>query len=146
MLAHSYGGKFHLIIACGETDMRSLNVYIDRLWLSSTSMINCNTRSTSTTRRGKREYNQPYANPSPGVPASQSLQHITKSARSAAGKEGGVTRIAYLTAIAPAIGDNLVATISINGAPKSMPPMDVDEVSQPLFQPHPPIPHHPIVF
>jgi hypothetical protein len=59
-----------------------------------------------------------------GAPSSQSLEKITKSARLAAGKKGGVTRIAYLTAIVPKVGDNLVTTIA-GGAPA----MDIDEVS-----------------
>ncbi|KAH7382601.1 Alpha/beta hydrolase fold-1 [Phaeosphaeria sp. MPI-PUGE-AT-0046c] len=51
-----------------------------------------------------------------GIPASQSLSTISKSARSASGKKGGVTRLAYLTAVVPKEGNNLVTTIA-GGAP-----------------------------
>jgi hypothetical protein len=43
--------------------------------------------------------------------------------REAQGKKGGVVRLAYLTAVVPKVGDNLVATIA-GGAP----PMEPDEV------------------
>jgi hypothetical protein len=63
----------------------------------------------------------------PGIPASQSLENITKSAREKNGKKGGVTRIAYITALAPAVGENLVASIA-SGPSGGAPPMNVDEV------------------
>lgn len=59
----------------------------------------------------------------PGIPASQSLSSISKAARLAEGKKGGVIRVAYLTAVVPKEGSNLVTTIA-GGAPT----MGVSEV------------------
>jgi hypothetical protein len=63
-----------------------------------------------------------------GLPASEALKGITKAARSAQGKKGGVVHIGYLTAIVPAEGQNLGETIK-GGAPG----MGVDEVSLTLL-------------
>ncbi|KAL5113173.1 hypothetical protein ACEQ8H_008960 [Pleosporales sp. CAS-2024a] len=61
-----------------------------------------------------------------GIPATQSLEHITATARAKQGKKGGVTHMAYMTALAPALGANLMTTISGGAPPTSMPPMHVD--------------------
>jgi hypothetical protein len=58
-----------------------------------------------------------------GIPASQCLEKINVTTRSMKGKEGGVIRLAYLTAVVPNMGENLVTTIA-GGAP----PMEPDEV------------------
>lgn len=43
----------------------------------------------------------------PGIPASQCLEEISKVARSAAGQKGGAVRLAYLSALAPKLGENI---------------------------------------
>jgi hypothetical protein len=58
-----------------------------------------------------------------GIPASQCLEKINVTTRSMKGKEGGVIHLAYLTAVVPNMGENLVTTIA-GGAP----PMEPDEV------------------
>jgi hypothetical protein len=62
-----------------------------------------------------------------GIPATQSLDGISKAARSAQGKKGGVVRLAYLTALAPKLGDNLASTINPGGGEGTL-KMGVDEV------------------
>ncbi|KAF2035223.1 alpha/beta-hydrolase [Setomelanomma holmii] len=57
-----------------------------------------------------------------GIPASQSLQGVTKTERAAQGKRGGVIHAAYLTAMVPKVGENLATSIK-GGAP----PMEVGE-------------------
>jgi hypothetical protein len=61
-----------------------------------------------------------------GLPASQSLEKTNAIARSAQGKKGGVIRLAYITAVVPAVGQNLASVVG-SGAP----PMQPDEVSSP---------------
>lgn len=70
-----------------------------------------------------------------GIPATQSLQSITKAERLAQGKQGGVIRIAYMTAIAPKVGDNLGTTISGGSGAGGVPPLGVDEVFPHLLNP-----------
>jgi hypothetical protein len=69
-----------------------------------------------------------------GVPATQSLENITKAARAAQGKKGGVIRVAYLTALAPKLGDNLSTSISAAGGGEGTIALAVDEVS-PMLTP-----------
>ncbi|KAF2153194.1 hypothetical protein K461DRAFT_278005 [Myriangium duriaei CBS 260.36] len=58
--------------------------------------------------------------------ASQSLKDLTKDERAAAGKTGGVFRIAYLTAVVPAVGADTVATASASSA-GGPPQVNIDE-------------------
>jgi hypothetical protein len=67
-----------------------------------------------------------------GIPATQSLDGISKAARTAAGKKGGVIRLAYLTALAPNLGN----TVNPAGGEGTL-QMGVDEVySSLLCLPH----------
>jgi hypothetical protein len=75
-----------------------------------------------------------------GIPTSQSLEPITKSAREKKGKKGGVTRIAYMTALAPAIGENLATSIA-SGPSGGAPPTNMDEISS-LHARHLSLPFH----
>lgn len=61
-----------------------------------------------------------------GCPASQCLKGLTKSERAADGKNDGVVRIAYLTAVVPRLGENTVTTVSASstGGP---PRVDIDQ-------------------
>jgi pimeloyl-ACP methyl ester carboxylesterase len=40
-----------------------------------------------------------------GVPTTQSTEGLSKAVRNAAGKEGGIVRLAYMTCLVPAIGE-----------------------------------------
>ena len=61
-------------------------------------------------------------------PATQCLKNLTKNERMAAGKKGGVVRIAYLTAVVPKVGDNTVQTVTAFPSTGASPPaVDVDE-------------------
>jgi hypothetical protein len=82
-------------------------------------------------KKKKKKKKKKKTNTTQGIPATQSLQHISASARSSQGKKGGVSRIAYLTALAPALGESLTTSISGGLTPTSMPPMDVDQVRIP---------------
>ena len=61
-----------------------------------------------------------------GSPASQSLKGLTKHERAASGKTGGVVRIAYLTAVVPALGQNIISTVSVSSS-GGAPQVDVDQ-------------------
>lgn len=60
-----------------------------------------------------------------GLPISQSLKGLSRAAREKEGKKGGVVRLAYLAALVPAIGENVVA--GIEGCPSGY--TETDEVS-----------------
>lgn len=64
-----------------------------------------------------------------GVPASESLKGVTKKERKQQGKTGGVVRVAYITSIVPAVGENLGTVISAAGEGNGgAPPISIDEV------------------
>lgn len=48
---------------------------------------------------------------SPGVPSTESLKGITKKEREQQGKKGGVVRMAYLSALAPRLGETCLQAI-----------------------------------
>ncbi|EUC35680.1 hypothetical protein COCCADRAFT_24366 [Bipolaris zeicola 26-R-13] len=50
-----------------------------------------------------------------GIPATESLKGITKKEREQQGKLGGVVRIAYLTALAPRLGETAFQTLGDQG-------------------------------
>lgn len=50
-----------------------------------------------------------------GVPATESLKGITKKEREQQGKLGGVVRIAYLTALAPRLGETAFQVLGDQG-------------------------------
>ncbi|KAH7072388.1 Alpha/beta hydrolase fold-1 [Paraphoma chrysanthemicola] len=57
-----------------------------------------------------------------GIPATEALKGLTKTERSAQGKKGGVTHVAYLTALVPEVGGSLGSTLKGGAAP-----LDVDD-------------------
>ena len=46
-----------------------------------------------------------------GVPCTESLKGVTKKEREQQGKKGGVVRMAYLTALAPRLGESGAQTL-----------------------------------
>lgn len=68
---------------------------------------------------------------STGTPSTESLKGITKKEREQQGKKGGVVRMAYLTALAPRLGENSFQTL---GGSLGTPPQ-MDEVGPTIFPP-----------
>jgi pimeloyl-ACP methyl ester carboxylesterase len=60
-----------------------------------------------------------------GIPISQCMEGLSRAAREKEGKKGGVVRLAYMTALVPAIGTNAVT--QMEGCPAL--PTQPDEVS-----------------
>ena len=59
-----------------------------------------------------------------GTPASEAVKGLTVAERRKKGKEGGVVRLAFVTAVVPKVGGGLADTMGVVEVP-----MEVDEVS-----------------
>jgi alpha-beta hydrolase superfamily lysophospholipase len=60
-----------------------------------------------------------------GIPISQCMEGLSRAAREKEGKQGGVVRIAYMTALVPALGES--AVVGLEGCPTGY--TEADEVS-----------------